>query len=633
MTEPRARAVPGLIAAALGLLFLRALLAPAPADYPSMRTAARAYLASFDAAAEPGVRVYDVLELSRWCARDGFEGALGIYVPQPPAALLPYLPIAPLPAHAGKVAFGAASLALFLATFLRLARALGVDGKRGALVLAATGGAVTANLANGQEMLIVAALLQEALRALLGNREPAAGAALGAAAGLKLFGLPWLALWIVERRIVALVVASAAVAVPTLAVGAGFGAEMLVHFASSVLPAALAGDFHNLYHPETQSVETVLRRLLLPHPDWNPAPPFPAAALYGVLSRAWPLALLLVALAGALRGGRARAAEGHALLLVAGLLAAPAVTRYHLAALAPVLLVVMARGSTRLRGAALAGAALASWAPQGPGLLLQEPRLAGLALVAIATGLLCPPPLAVSAALVSAALATGVLLPASRGSVPAEWSRVTAVPYLPLHARLPARDGSALELAYVPRDGRTAFHWPGYARDRSPALETVWERLEGVRSVLVYEDARGEERRLASLPDADCRRPRFLRPGLIRFETESGTAVATLRIDARAGVASPEADLPDLGTPWISAPDVSPDGSRVAYAVRRGRNTEIREHRLAPGAGEDPEDRILVPAVAWSIDPRYAWDGQRLYFASDAGRCAGCTVIYEIAVP
>ena len=104
---------------------MRATFRRAPADFHNQRTAARAYLASFEPAAEPGERLYDWMEFQRWSDRDGNAGQFGTYVPQPPAALLPYVPVCRAPFHAGKVAFALASLALMLGSCVLLGREMG----------------------------------------------------------------------------------------------------------------------------------------------------------------------------------------------------------------------------------------------------------------------------------------------------------------------------------------------------------------------------------------------------------------------------------------------------------------------------------------------------------------------------
>ena len=617
-------------APALAALCLRALLMPAAGDIHNYRTAAAAFVRGFGTEAEPGERLYEPLEFQRWCERDGWRGQLATFVPQPPAALLPYLPVAWLGLHPARIAIGVATLALFVWTLAALARDLATPPAALPLALLASGGAMTANLRNGQLMLLVAALVHLTLRGLAGRRDTGAGAALGAALALKLFGAPLLLLLALRRRWVAIAAALVTGAALSLLACTGFGWPTLARYVTVILPASVGGSFHNLYHPESQSIETILRRLLLTHPDWNPSPPWPAPAVYGALSRFVPLSILGITLVILWEQSRALPLLAAAASIVATLLAAPAVNRYHVAPLAAVLLVLATRVPVRsLRaGTAFAAVAVAAWAPQGGWPVLEEPRPLGLGVLFAILVVVARPRTSRLATAVAVAAAAALAFPAPRPSAPERWRRVTPAPFAPLFARSPAADGSALELRYQPDGaGAVRFEWPGYSYDRSASLERAYERLTGAgRSGIWLEDALGQGRWVVALPDADARRPRF-RGRRLCFDLERGRPVGTLELDLATGHVGKAAPLPASVPvdPALGPASIAPDGHHLAYAVRVGRRTEIREVDLDRGS-----ERVLVEAEAWSVDPRYSWDGRRLFFASDAGRCTGCTVIYEV---
>ena len=595
-----------------------------------MRTAALAWVSGFSADAEPGSRIYDALEFQRWVDREGYAGRLGTYVPQPPAALLPYAPFCWLADRPARIAFSTLSLLALLVASGKLAAHLELDPLEHAASLAAIGGALTANLANGQSMMLMTAILMTALRLAGRGRWFESGVLTGITLGLKLVPLPWLVLLALRRRLGALVATGGSLLLVTAVAGAGLGPEALKRYQRDILPSSLAGSYHNLYHPASQSVETVLRRLLLSHPDWNPSPMVDAPLIYGILSRAWPLAVMGLAVAAVLPSRRSDATS-LALLLAAMLLAAPIVTRYHLLLLLPALMVAMSlqRGNWRRHLLLLVPVAISSFAPQGPILPLQEPRLLGLAAVTLALMLAIPPSRKAATAVALGVAVLSLAMPVRRGAVPEGWTRVTETPFVPIVARFPARDGSGLELSYRDEGSRTRFRWPGYAWDRSASLNRVFERLTNTgRSGIQLTDALGTTRWLVRLPDADCRLPRFLARDRLLFLAESGSSRLPYVVDltGTGAAPAPEAAYPaELATPGLSEPDVSRNGDHVAFVRRVGGRTEIRELHRPTG-----RLRTLVEAVGLSIDPRYSWDGTRLFFASDVGRCHGCTVIYSI---
>ncbi len=143
----------------------------------------------------------------------------------------------------------------------------------------------------GQYYLLLLLLITAALSLYLRDKRFAAGALLGVACGLKIFPGFFL-LYFVRKRDP---VGAAGLIVGTLSTVAAsvsaFGLELHRTYLNQVLPWALRGDAMDPYSLGLPSLSSLLHRLLLFEPEWNPHPLVHAPVAFAVLL---PLLLLIV---------------------------------------------------------------------------------------------------------------------------------------------------------------------------------------------------------------------------------------------------------------------------------------------------------------------------------------------------
>jgi hypothetical protein len=152
------------------------------------------------------------------------------------------------------------------------------------------------NLEYGQFYLLVLFLITAALWAYLGRRPMFAGIFLGIAGGLKIFPAAFLLYFLRKKEWKAaggvIVGAGFSVAASLLA----FGVQLHRTFFVQVLPWALRGEILNPYNLTWNSLSSLLHRLLLFEPEWNPHPLLPSPVLFGLLESLLPILVLAPAL-------------------------------------------------------------------------------------------------------------------------------------------------------------------------------------------------------------------------------------------------------------------------------------------------------------------------------------------------
>jgi hypothetical protein len=252
---------------------------------------------------------------------------LGSFVPHPPANALLLWPLAHLAPRVAKVVWTLALAAAYAGAFVAASRALAVDHTLLALVWLLPSAALANALAYGQPYPLLLLLMCASLWAMQRGRTGLAGALLAPVAILKLYALPFLAVFVLRRQWRA-AAAFVATALALLAVSvAALGADLHRAYAREVLPASLEGRIQDPYSTIWQSPSSLARRLFEREVDLNPDPLVDRPVLARALARGLPAGILALAVGAASVTPSAAVQWG---ILTAGALAAsPLAASYH----------------------------------------------------------------------------------------------------------------------------------------------------------------------------------------------------------------------------------------------------------------------------------------------------------------
>jgi hypothetical protein len=152
------------------------------------------------------------------------------------------------------------------------------------------------NFEYGQYYLVVLALITLALWCYLKDRYYVAGMLMGFAGGLKIFPA-FFALYFVRKRNVPAVIGLAlGVGLSVMASLLAFGFELHRTYLVQILPWALRGEALDPYNLTANSLSSLLHKLFLFEPGWNPHPLIHAPAAFAVLHPLLQLAVLAPAI-------------------------------------------------------------------------------------------------------------------------------------------------------------------------------------------------------------------------------------------------------------------------------------------------------------------------------------------------
>ena len=274
-------------------------------DFPNVYAPARAFL--------NGDRLRDYYDWTWFAAAMNRAEAgdhLGAYCPNPPLAILPMLPIAPLPIQTAKRMWLVVNLGLLGITLFLLAR-IGRFTVAWVVLLAFCGFAsFYVDFALGQYYVVILFLLTLALFCLEEGRPYVAGACCALAFCLKLYGGPFF-LYFAFRRNWRALGGMVLAGLLLLAVAIGmFGYADVWWYATHVLPRTLEGGSIDPYNPANATLSTLLRRQFMFEAELNPHPLVNAPGLFFFLRTLVLLALLVFALFAL--GGNRELSERHA---------------------------------------------------------------------------------------------------------------------------------------------------------------------------------------------------------------------------------------------------------------------------------------------------------------------------------
>jgi len=243
-------------------------------------------------------RLYEWIWLQRQKDRIGIthsEQPVVGFVPDTPFSALVVWPLSDWSPLAAKRVWIVINLLLLAAVACWLRGLTGLPWRRVALPICLSF-PLLRNLEYGQLYVLVLFLITAALWLYVRRRPLLAGILLGIAGGLKIFPAIFLLFFLRKRDLRAAggVVIGAALSVAASSLA--FGLQLHRTYVTQVLPWALRGEILNPYSPTWNSLSSLLHRLLLFEPEWNPHPVLHAPALFAVLQALLPMLVLAPAL-------------------------------------------------------------------------------------------------------------------------------------------------------------------------------------------------------------------------------------------------------------------------------------------------------------------------------------------------
>ena len=152
------------------------------------------------------------------------------------------------------------------------------------------------NFEYGQYYLVVLALITLALWCYLKDRYYAAGMLMGIAGGLKIFPAFFFLYFVRKRNVPAVIGLALGVGLSVMASLLAFGLELHRTYLVQILPWALRGEALDPSNLTANSLSSLLHKLFLFEPGWNPHPMIHAPAAFAVLHPLLQLAVLAPAI-------------------------------------------------------------------------------------------------------------------------------------------------------------------------------------------------------------------------------------------------------------------------------------------------------------------------------------------------
>jgi Glycosyltransferase family 87/WD40-like Beta Propeller Repeat len=199
-----------------------------------------------------------------------------------PFSSLAVWPFAALPPLAAKHRWVIINMAMVVA-ILDLLRSLTQLPLRRVVLVAALSVPLNKNILYGQYYVLLLLVLTLACWCYVHQRRFLSGLLIGLGFGLKIFPILYLGYFLRKRDFIAFaggVIGAAGAAIASIAV---FGWQANRVLVNQVLPWALRGEGLDPYNLSSASVSTLLHRLFIYEPQWNPHPSLHAAWLFAVL--------------------------------------------------------------------------------------------------------------------------------------------------------------------------------------------------------------------------------------------------------------------------------------------------------------------------------------------------------------
>ncbi len=614
---------------------------------------------------EPLRQFYDWEWFQRQIQLSGIEGQLGGYIPYPPLAMLPYLPLAKFPPQQAKQIWLIAQIGFLGVSIWLLARLTKLSFLETTVLALLSYTSLATNFTLGHVYIFLLFLLSGAVFLLLRGRDFAGGALLGLIFSIKLYAAPFALFFLVRRRWRAFWGMTLSVAALALLAIAWFGWDPVWFYVTSVMSRGLDGAIVDPYNPGLGSMAVLLRRLFVPEAELNPHPLFNAPAAFFFLQAFYSLGLLVMALLGLPK--RTQTDDTAVAWFILVLFALSPVTAYSHFALLMVPVIVLVRGAPRAWAAGLIALYVLVQLPTRPWYAWMFPKLwFSLALVAY-VGWKFRSNLRLKPALIALALvvaASGTIawkrLASYRAEPPQVAERVVTRPGA-LFSSVPAMGPNgvifeSMEEQYIGLRAASekfvfigeAFH-PSVSMSGAPVyfelvahghsqiavLDVSLGSVRMIRDSAIEPAVSSDGSKLAYISQGSL----FTRETLLAREA-SGPAFFPDGQKLAFAQGSPGRRI--IGTVSVSSdtpvaliqggdnfePAVSPDGKLLAYVHQSLGSQQVWIRNLESG-----ESQTLTTGACNNNHPAWDLDSRSVVFASDCSRGYGLPALYRVRLP
>ncbi len=238
-------------------------------------------------------RIYEWIWLQRQKDRMGIQASdqpLVGFLPDTPFSALLVWPLTSRPPLAAKQVWIILNLILLGLVAVMLRSITQLPWRRLALLIGLCY-PVLRNLEYGQYYLVLLALVTLGLQFYLQGKNCLAGVLVGIAGGLKIFPAFFLLYFVRKRNVPAAIGLVLGLGFTVIASIAAFGMELHKTYVMQILPWAMRGEALDPYNLASNSLSSLLHKLFLFEPAWNPHPARHAPAAFAVLH---PLLQLIV---------------------------------------------------------------------------------------------------------------------------------------------------------------------------------------------------------------------------------------------------------------------------------------------------------------------------------------------------
>src|SRR5215471_10980218 len=276
---------------------------------------------------QPLRRYYDWTWFQRQMSYAGVE-RFGAYTPQTPLTMLPMVGLTGFPLQQAKRIWLLFNLGFLGLTIWAVSRVSFLRWEFVAPLALCGYGSLNTNFLYGQYYVFLLFLLTFTFFLLHRNSASSGGFVAGVAFGLKLYGGPYLLMFVAKRKWKAAAGMVVAVALVGIIAVALFGWRDIWFYTTRILPRTLEGGSVDPYHPGNPGISTMLRHLFVAEPELNPSPVWDAPWLFFFLRSFSALAIVAFTLLGLTQNSPTRIHRDFAWFTIMILLLSTSVASY-----------------------------------------------------------------------------------------------------------------------------------------------------------------------------------------------------------------------------------------------------------------------------------------------------------------
>jgi Glycosyltransferase family 87/WD40-like Beta Propeller Repeat len=247
---------------------------------------------------QPLRNFYDWTWFQRQMNYAGIERQLGAYAAQTPLTMLPMVPLASLPVQNAKRVWLICNLVFLAVTIWLLSRVTRFSMEQIWLLAFCGYSSLYTNFSYGQYYVFLLFLLTASFYSLFRRRDAAGGFIAGCAFALKLYGGPFLLLFLAKRKWKAVAGMIVAMVLFGLLAIKLFGWSDIHYYVTQVLPRSLDGNSIDPYAPGSPTLSNMLHNFFLKEPELNPHPLWNSPPLFFFLRSLATLAIAAVVALG-----------------------------------------------------------------------------------------------------------------------------------------------------------------------------------------------------------------------------------------------------------------------------------------------------------------------------------------------